>query len=89
MQSLTARSSVSGRRSMRWGRDVEVRPNRRTCRRYRCEYCHAPEAGFNFQFEVDPIHPSSDDGSTMRAISPPVAGPAININQTTPLALIR
>lgn len=30
---------------------------------YRCEYCRAPEAAFNFAFEVEHIHPSSAGGS--------------------------
>jgi hypothetical protein len=29
----------------------------------RCEYCHAPEAVFNFRFEVEHIFPSADGGS--------------------------
>lgn len=29
---------------------------------YRCEYCHAPEAVFNFPFEVEHIIPVSRDG---------------------------
>jgi hypothetical protein len=31
--------------------------------RHRCEYCHAPEAVFNFPFEVEHILPSSRHGS--------------------------
>src|SRR5437867_3650299 len=30
---------------------------------HRCEYCRAPEAIFNFPFEVEHIIPSSRDGS--------------------------
>ncbi len=30
---------------------------------HRCEYCRAPEAIFNFPFEVEHIIPSSQDGS--------------------------
>ena len=30
---------------------------------HRCEYCHAPEAAFNFPFEVEHIHPVSAGGS--------------------------
>jgi len=29
---------------------------------HRCEYCRAPEAAFNFPFEVEHIHPSSAGG---------------------------
>ncbi len=31
---------------------------------HRCEYCRAPEAAFNFPFEVEHIHPSSSGGSS-------------------------
>lgn len=31
--------------------------------RYRCEYCRAPEAAFNFGFEVEHIWPVSRGGS--------------------------
>jgi hypothetical protein len=31
--------------------------------RHRCEYCHAPEAVFNFPFEVEHITPVSTAGS--------------------------
>jgi hypothetical protein len=31
---------------------------------HRCEYCRAPEAAFNFQFEIEHIQPSSDGGSS-------------------------
>lgn len=30
---------------------------------HRCEYCHAPEAIFNFPFEVEHVAPSSQQGS--------------------------
>jgi hypothetical protein len=30
---------------------------------HRCEYCHAPEAIFNFPFEVEHIVPPDRDGS--------------------------
>ncbi|HWG47892.1 MAG TPA: HNH endonuclease signature motif containing protein [Gemmataceae bacterium] len=30
---------------------------------HRCEYCHAPEAIFNFPFEVEHILPTSRDGA--------------------------
>jgi hypothetical protein len=30
---------------------------------HRCEYCHAPEAIFNFPFEVEHIQPGSRQGS--------------------------
>jgi HNH endonuclease len=30
---------------------------------YRCEYCHAPEAVFNFPFEVEHIFPQAHGGS--------------------------
>ena len=30
---------------------------------HRCEYCLAPEAIFNFYFEVEHIHPSSLEGT--------------------------
>ena len=30
---------------------------------YRCEYCHAPEAVFNFPFEVEHILPQAHGGS--------------------------
>jgi hypothetical protein len=30
---------------------------------HRCEYCHAPEAVFNFPFEVEHVIPISQDGS--------------------------
>ena len=29
---------------------------------YRCEYCRAPEAVFNFPFEVEHVIPRSQDG---------------------------
>jgi hypothetical protein len=31
--------------------------------RHRCEYCHAPEAVFNFPFEVEHVVPSSRGGT--------------------------
>lgn len=31
--------------------------------RHRCEYCHAPEAVFNFPFEVEHIVPLARDGT--------------------------
>jgi hypothetical protein len=34
---------------------------RRAC--HRCEYCHAPEAVFNFPFEVEHVHPTSRGGA--------------------------
>jgi hypothetical protein len=30
---------------------------------HRCEYCHAPEAVFNFPFEVEHVHPTSRGGA--------------------------
>jgi hypothetical protein len=30
---------------------------------YRCEYCHAPQAAFNFRFEVEHIRPQSGGGT--------------------------
>jgi HNH endonuclease len=30
---------------------------------HRCEYCHAPEAIFNFSFELEHAHPQSQQGS--------------------------
>jgi hypothetical protein len=30
---------------------------------YRCEYCHAPQAAFNFRFEVEHIRPQSEGGT--------------------------
>jgi hypothetical protein len=30
---------------------------------HRCEYCHAPEAVFNFPFEVEHVVPTSRDGT--------------------------
>jgi HNH endonuclease len=30
---------------------------------HRCEYCRAPEQVFNFAFEVEHIHPRSENGS--------------------------
>jgi HNH endonuclease len=30
---------------------------------YRCEYCHAPEAVFNFSLEVDHVTPQSRGGT--------------------------
>jgi 5-methylcytosine-specific restriction endonuclease McrA len=30
---------------------------------HRCEYCHAPEAIFNFPFEVEHIIPPNDGGA--------------------------
>jgi hypothetical protein len=32
--------------------------------RHRCEYCHAPEVGFNLPFEVEHIIPQSRGGET-------------------------
>lgn len=32
---------------------------------YRCEYCHAPEAAFNFHFEVEHIIPIARQGDTL------------------------
>ena len=29
---------------------------------HRCEYCHAPEAVFNFPFEVEPVMPPASGG---------------------------
>jgi len=34
---------------------------------HRCEYCHAPEAVFNFPFEVEHIIPLVRDGADARA----------------------
>lgn len=31
---------------------------------HRCEYCHAPEAPFNFRFEVEHIHPRAAEGES-------------------------
>ena len=30
---------------------------------HRCEYCHAPEAIFNFSFEVEHVMPTSREGT--------------------------
>ena len=30
---------------------------------YRCEYCHAPQAAFNFRFEVEHIRPQAEAGT--------------------------
>lgn len=30
---------------------------------HRCEYCHAPEAVFNLQFEVEHIQPQAEAGT--------------------------
>lgn len=30
---------------------------------YRCEYCHAPVVVFNFEFEVEHIHPVALGGT--------------------------
>src|ERR1044072_1238629 len=30
---------------------------------YRCEYCHAPQAAFNFRFEVEHIRPQAAGGT--------------------------
>ncbi|HWS90617.1 MAG TPA: HNH endonuclease [Pyrinomonadaceae bacterium] len=30
---------------------------------YRCEYCHAPQAAFNFRFEVEHILPRAEGGT--------------------------
>lgn len=34
---------------------------------HRCEYCHAPEAVFNFPFEVEHILPASREGTDFEA----------------------
>lgn len=38
--------------------------------RHRCEYCHAPEAVFNFPFEVEHIVPQSHGGTDQESNLP-------------------
>jgi 5-methylcytosine-specific restriction endonuclease McrA len=35
--------------------------------RHRCEYCHAPEAAFNFPFEIEHITPTAKSGPDHQA----------------------
>jgi hypothetical protein len=45
---------------------------------YRCKYCHAPEAVFNFPFEVEHIFPQahgdSDDLENLALLGPGLTG---------------
>jgi hypothetical protein len=55
---------------------------------HRCEYCHAPEAVFNFPFEVEHVVPFARPGSAEEANLALACVPAISIRRRTSMVEI-